>query len=143
MADRLTQLQECINQQADNFCNSIGILQQYAAPSKFSSFDRSGSQTPQQQPQEDYVQLFTTLIARCSKDIDTLIESLPSEENSTELQLQSLRILENDNQEAARKLEAIVCRGQELLEQIQGALSDIAQAQLEMQHPMKAINNNE
>lgn len=59
------------------------------------------------------------------------------------IQLQSLRILENDNQEAARKLEAIVCRGQELLEQIQGALSDIAQAQLEMQHPMKAINNNE
>lgn len=39
------------------------------------------------QLQEDYVQLFTTLIARCAKDIDTLIESLPSEENSTELQV--------------------------------------------------------
>lgn len=33
-------------QQADNFCNSIGILQQFSTPSKF---DRSGSQTPQQQ----------------------------------------------------------------------------------------------
>ncbi|XP_022905576.1 mediator of RNA polymerase II transcription subunit 21 [Onthophagus taurus] len=144
MADRLTQLQDCINQQAEHFCNSIGILQQYAAPSKFPGFDRSGSQTPQQQqPQEDYVQLFTTLIARCSKDIDTLIESLPSEESSTEMQLQSLRILENENQEAARNLEEIVAKGQDLLEQIQAALSDIAQAQLEMQHLTKGFNNNE
>lgn len=63
-------------------------MQQYAPPSKFPGFDRSGSQTPnQQQTQDDYVQLFTTLIARCSKDIDTLIESLPSEESSTELQV--------------------------------------------------------
>lgn len=54
-----------------------------------------------------------------------------------------MRILENDNQEAARKLEAIVCRGQDLLEQIQAALGDIAQAQLEMQHLTKAMNNNE
>lgn len=38
-----------ILQQADNFCNSIGILQQCALPSKFSNFDRNGSQTPQQQ----------------------------------------------------------------------------------------------
>lgn len=38
-----------ILQQADNFCNSIGILQQSALPSKFSNFDRNGSQTPQQQ----------------------------------------------------------------------------------------------
>ncbi|CAG9820657.1 unnamed protein product [Phaedon cochleariae] len=88
MADRLTQLQDCINKQAEHFCNSVGILQQFAPPSKFPNFDRSGSLTPQQQQsQEDYVQLFTTLIARCAKDIDTLIESLPSEENSTELQV--------------------------------------------------------
>lgn len=76
-----------IEKQAEHFCNSIGILQQYAVPSKFPGFDRNGSLTPQQQSQEDYVQLFTTLIARCSKDIDTLIESLPSEENAMELQV--------------------------------------------------------
>jgi mediator of RNA polymerase II transcription subunit 21 len=39
-------------QQADHFCNSIGILQQYSTPSKFPGFDRSGSQTPLQQQQE-------------------------------------------------------------------------------------------
>lgn len=37
------------SQQAEYFCNSIGILQQYSTPSKFAGFDRSGSQTPQQQ----------------------------------------------------------------------------------------------
>ncbi|XP_066257617.1 mediator of RNA polymerase II transcription subunit 21 [Euwallacea similis] len=141
MADRLTQLQDCINQQAEHFCNSIGILQQFAPPSKFPNFDRSGSQTPQQQTQEDYVQLFTTLIARCAKDIDTLIESLPSEENSTELQLASLRQLEQENQDAADRLDAVVRSGQELLEKIQAALGDIAQAQLDMQRLSKAAMN--
>ncbi|KAL1500735.1 hypothetical protein ABEB36_006181 [Hypothenemus hampei] len=142
MADRLTQLQDCINQQAEHFCNSIGILQQFAQPSKFPNFDRNGSQTPQQQTQDDYVQLFTTLIARCAKDIDTLIESLPSEENSIELQLASLHQLEVENQEAAAQLDAVVRSGQQLLEKIQEALSDIAQAQLDMQHLTKTTSGS-
>lgn len=149
MADRLTQLQDTINlvsiknhskpmkkilkpdflQQADNFCNSIGILQQYAPPSRF-----SGSQTPQQNQQEDYAQLFSTLISRCAKDIDTLIESLPNEDSGPELQVQSLKRLEVENQDAAERLEEVVKRGEALLEKIQSALSDIAQAQLDMQH---------
>lgn len=97
-----------ISQQAEHFCNSIGILQQFSTPSKFPGFDRSGSQTPQQQQnQEDYAMLFATLISRCAKDIDTLIESLPSEESSTELQVQSLRRLEAENKEAAEQLEEV------------------------------------
>lgn len=54
-------------------------------------------------------------------------------------QLQSLRILEQENQEAAERLEAVVRNGQVLLEKIQAALSDIAQAQLDMQHLTKAV----
>lgn len=53
--------------------------------------------------------LFATLISRCAKDIDTLIESLPSEESSTELQVQSLRRLEAENKEAAEQLEEVCC----------------------------------
>ncbi|XP_035777721.1 mediator of RNA polymerase II transcription subunit 21 [Anopheles aquasalis] len=136
MADRLTQLQDTVNQQAEHFCNSIGILQQCSVPSKFAGFERTGSQTPQQQvqPQEDYPQLFSTLISRCAKDIDTLIESLPSEESSIELQVQSLQRLEQENKESAEKLEEIVRKGELLLEKIQAALSDIAQSQLDMQY---------
>jgi len=51
--------------------------------------------------------------------------------------LSSLRQLEQENQEAADRLDAVVRSGQELLEKIQAALSDIAQAQLDMQHLTK------
>lgn len=59
------------------------------------------------------------------------------------MQLQSLRILETENQEAADQLESVVRQGQKLLEQIQSALTDIAQAQLDMQHLTKSLNNKE
>lgn len=113
-------------QQAEHFCNTIGILQQFSTPSKFANFDRSGSQTPQQNTsQEDYAQLFSTLIARTAKDIDTLIESLPNEDSSQELQVASLQKLEMENREAAEQLEEVVKRGEALLEKVQEALTDI------------------
>lgn len=104
-------------------------------PSKFVGFDRSGSQTPQQNnippPQDDYAQLFSTLITRCAKDIDHLIESLPSDESSQELQVQSLQMLEEDNRLESEKLELAVKRGEEMLEKIQTVLSDIATHMIE------------
>ncbi|CAG9809959.1 unnamed protein product [Chironomus riparius] len=127
MADRLTQLQDMVNQQAENFCNSIGVLQQCSVPSKFTGFERSGSQTPQQNNnQEDYAQLFATIITRCAKDIDQLIDSLPNDESSPELQVQSLQMLEEENRLEAERLEEVVKKGEELLEKIQTVLSDIA-----------------
>lgn len=111
-------------QQAEHFCNSIGVLQQFSTPSKFANFDRS--QTPQQNTsQEDYAQLFSTLISRTAKDIDTLIDSLPNEDCSQELQVASLQKLELENREAAEQLEEVVKRGEALLERVQEALSDI------------------
>ncbi|XP_074107975.1 mediator complex subunit 21 [Cotesia typhae] len=135
MADRLTQLQDTVNQQAEHFCNSVGILQQYSTPSKFPGFDRIGTPQPHQQ-QEDYAALFATLIIRCAKDIDTLIESLPSEESSQELQVASLSRLEQENLEAGEQLEEVVRQGEALLQRIQAALQDIAQSQLDMQNPI-------
>ena len=145
-------------QQADNFCNAIGILQQSAPPATFPGFDRAGNRTPQQQQQqqqtqEDHAPLFATLIARCAKDIDVLIDSLPSEDSTSELQVHhlihladpsqnspafpfqmtSLRKLEKDNEEAALRLEEAVQEGELMLEKIQNALHDIAQSQLAMQ----------
>ncbi|KAH8241707.1 hypothetical protein KR032_001612 [Drosophila birchii] len=139
MADRLTQLQDTVNQQAEHFCNAIGVIQQTSYPSKFANFDRTGSQTPtSNQPQEDYAQLFAQLIARCAKDIDTLIESLPNEDSSIELQNSSLKRLEMENQETALQLEVVVQKGELLLEEIQSALANIAQAQLDMQTTHKS-----
>jgi len=130
MADRLTQIQDAVNAQADNFTNSLGILQQLAVPSQFPGF---GNKTPQQQQNEDHTQLFAQLIARTAKDIEVLIESLPNEESSVELQSASLQKLEEENLEAANKLEDVVKQGESTLKEIQAALHDIAQAQIEMQ----------
>ena len=68
-----------------------------------------------------------------AKDIEVLIESLPNEESSTELQSASLQKLEEENLEAANKLEEVVKQGEATLKEIQAALHDIAQAQLDMQ----------
>ncbi|XP_023239782.1 mediator of RNA polymerase II transcription subunit 21-like [Centruroides sculpturatus] len=141
MADRLTQLQDAVNAQAENFCNSIGVLQQFAAPSSFPEFEKSPPKSQQQQQQqEDYAHLFATLIARTAKDIDVLIDSLPSEDSSPELQAASLRRLEQENQDAARRLEEVVRRGDVLLDQIQQALHDIAQSQLEIQRVEDSVS---
>lgn len=78
----------------------------------------------------EYAQLFAALIARTAKDIDVLIDSLPSEESTAALQAASLHRLEEENHEAAARLEEVVYRGDLLLEKIQSALADIAQSQL-------------
>ncbi len=52
----------------------------------------------------DHTNLFSQLIARTAKDIEQLIDSLPSEESSADLQASSLKKLETENQEAADKL---------------------------------------
>jgi mediator of RNA polymerase II transcription subunit 21 len=56
----------------------------------------------------DHTHLFAQLIARTAKDVEVLIDSLPSEESSAELQSASLLKLEEENREAAQRLEGIV-----------------------------------
>lgn len=130
MTDRLTQLQEAVNCQAENLCNAIGILQQFAPPSTFVEFERPQETQEKQQPTEDYPQLFAQYIVRTAKDIDVLIDSLPSEDSTPELQAACLRRLELDNQEVAAKLEEAVKRCEGLLEKVQSILKEIAKDQL-------------
>ncbi|XP_070572129.1 mediator of RNA polymerase II transcription subunit 21-like [Ptychodera flava] len=132
MADRLTQVQDAVNQLADHFCNSIGVLQEASVPGKFSGFDKQES-SDQLQPTEETSLLFAQLISRTAKDIDVLIDSLPSEDSTAELQNASLCRLERENEEAAKKLSDIVKKGEILLERIQEALKEIAEAQLQSQ----------
>ncbi|XP_077995808.1 mediator of RNA polymerase II transcription subunit 21-like isoform X1 [Glandiceps talaboti] len=136
MADRLTQIQDAVNQLADHFCNSIGVLQEASVPGKFSGFDKQDG-SEQGQTSEDHTLLFAQLIARTAKDIDVLIDSLPSDESTTELQVSnnaSLQRLEQENRDAARRLQEIVRKGEVLLERIQEALKEIADSQLQAQN---------
>lgn len=130
MTDRLTQLQDAVNCQADNLCNAIGILQQSAPPSPFSEFERPQENQEKRQPSEDYPQLFAQIIVKTAKDIDVLIDSLPSEDSTPELQAASLRRLELDNQEAAARLEDALKRCEDLLKRVQGILKQNARALL-------------
>ncbi|XP_071278664.1 mediator of RNA polymerase II transcription subunit 21 isoform X1 [Agelaius tricolor] len=143
MADRLTQLQDAVNSLADQFCNAIGVLQQCGPPASFSNIQTAINKDQPVNPTEEYAQLFAALIARTAKDIDVLIDSLPSEESTAALQAEisghdpgfalkaaSLHRLEEENHEAAARLEEVVYRGDVLLEKIQSALADIAQSQL-------------
>lgn len=131
MADRVTQLQDAVNAQAENICNSLGVLQEFATESTFPEFERPSSKP--EQNKEDYCQTFASLIAKTAKEIDILIDSLPSEESTQEIQEENIKRLDQENKEAARRLEEVVHVGDLLLEQIRKALHDIAQSQLEIQ----------
>jgi len=75
----------------------------------------------------DHTLLFSQLIARTAKDIELLVDSLPSEESSAQLQSASLAQLELENAEAATELRETVRRGEAVLKEVQAALHDIAQ----------------
>jgi len=115
MADRLTQLQEAVNQQADNLCNSIGIIQQVNSS------------------EEDHTILFSQLIARTAKDIEVFVDSLPSEESNPVLQTASIEQLEIEANTTKEQLLESVREGEELLRVLQLALRDIANTQLDIE----------
>ena len=95
MADRLTQLQDAVNTQADNFCNSVGILQvggvvlevvevvvlemallvvlvvELLLPQDMAT---PASLTGVVKPPvgEDHTQLFAQMVARTAKDIEVM-----------------------------------------------------------------------
>jgi len=143
MADRLTQLQDQVNKLAECFCDSIGVIQQTAHPNNQQQqqqppqqqtnennkpIDPNNPPDPQQlsQPEENYSQFFASMIARTVKDIDHLIDALPSEKSTTELQMKSLKQLENENEVAYEELQKAVAEGESLLEEIRSASSQIA-----------------
>ena len=72
------------------------------------------------------------MIARTGKDIEVLIDSLPGEESTAELQAAGLQQLEQESAAAGEQLKATVAQGEQLLVSLQAALSNIHTAQLEM-----------
>lgn len=132
MTDRLTQLQDAVNLQAEHLCNALGVLQQNAPPSHFPDFERSVQPSPPDPAAVDYPKLFAQLIVRTAKDIDVLIDSLPSEDSTPELQAASLRRLEMDNQEAAVKLEEAVKRCEDVINEMETVLRNVALYKLQL-----------
>lgn len=120
MANLLSQLEDALNVQAENLCNSIGVLQR-SPPAGSNDTDKMSEK--ETVPEVDYCQAFANLIAKTAKHIDELIDSLPNEDVYSECQDDSIKRLEEENIEAARKLEEVVVKGEILLQQIRDALS--------------------
>ncbi|XP_064391818.1 mediator of RNA polymerase II transcription subunit 21-like [Halichondria panicea] len=125
MADRLTQLQDAVNQLSDNFCNSIGILQDTG-----NAEQSSGTSDQKKTGQEENCVLFSGLISRTVQDIDVLIDSLPSHQYTQERQMESLHQLETENKQSAEKLARAVEEGELLLSKVRDALKEITDFQL-------------
>lgn len=137
MSDRLSQLQDKVNILAGYFCDATGVLQAEAKPNKFENFAESldrGYDAEDGNSEEKLNEIkltFAQLITATAKQIDTLIDSLPNEEESNEKFLsQQLTDLEVENAIAARQLEYTTKCAENLLEQIQKKISQIAESQL-------------
>jgi len=152
MADRLTQLQDTLNRLAEHFCDSIGVIQQTAHPTTQPQPQQQPDLKPNpsnplpqseqtvEQPPEDYAQFFASLIARTVKDIDYLIDTLPSEKSTLDLQMKSLKQLENENDTAFEDLKKTVEEGETLLDEIRMANSQIANSLLKSRTSGKISN---
>jgi len=130
MADRVSQLQDAVNQQAENLCNATGILCQSASPAPFPGGERGAKGAPPPDSGYDQRRMFAALIARNAQDIDTLIDSLPSDESCAQQQLSIMRDLDAEGEAAANRLGADVARAEVLQEDIARAMRDIARASL-------------
>ena len=142
MSDRLSQLQDNVNYLASLFCDATGVLQEQAKPNKFENFaenlDRGHLQPQQQVDEIDHKLTFTDLITNTTKEIDSIIESLSSEnESSEETQAQKLRKLEIENEIAAKQLENVTRSAESLLKQIQEKLSKISESELRIHQTIK------
>lgn len=100
MSDRISQLQDLINQQANNLCNAVGVLQQRAPPQRLPEHERlpgsvsteglsaaSAAQTPSV---DELVDIYAHEIVGTAKQIDTLIEHLPEEAATAQLQVKNI-----------------------------------------------------
>jgi hypothetical protein len=143
MSDRLSQLQDQVNYLASLFCDATGVLQAQAKPSKFENFAESLDRGYEDEKSdqngaasiEEIKVTFAELITSTAKKIDTIIDSLPNEEESNEILLsQQLRELEIENIIASKQLEYVTKCAENLLEQIQTKISQIAESQLSIEH---------
>ncbi|XP_037956116.1 mediator of RNA polymerase II transcription subunit 21-like [Teleopsis dalmanni] len=130
MADRLTQLQDAVSQQSIYFCNTIDFIGN-------SCSNGLGMPAASESVAIGLGQQMSQSVFICAKDIETLIDSLPNEDSSTELQYQSLKRLEAEQQTLAEELEDLANIGEYMLLKIRSIINDIFQAKRNLQKELE------
>ncbi|RUP17371.1 hypothetical protein BC936DRAFT_139459 [Jimgerdemannia flammicorona] len=130
--DRLTQLQDAIDQTARIFFNSIHYLNSKAAMVPLNDSIPIIAPNMQADPpdlfQQNTRELATDLVKK-AKEIDALVDALPGVKYTEEEQIKALEDLEKANALANEEHEAAVAHARSLLDQVSQALRTIADDQ--------------
>ncbi|XP_065181767.1 mediator of RNA polymerase II transcription subunit 21-like [Sycon ciliatum] len=121
MADRITQLQDSVNVLAEHFCNSVGVLSTQAEVGPEAEAKR-----------KEVAEMFSKLISQTARDVDFLIQALPSAQSTVEIQSETLESLETQNTAAAQQLRDLVQAGEVLGDEVKTALTDLVDHQFEL-----------
>ncbi|KAI9321192.1 mediator complex, subunit Med21 [Obelidium mucronatum] len=134
MADRVTQIQDCLDKLAEIMYISLGVTQRDAP------LVALNEKTPVTAWSEEQIrnnsQSIRALAADVSSDIvqtckviDFLVDSLPGLDQSVDDQLDTLRVLELESEKAGDEMETWIYEAEILLDNVNAALRYIADDQ--------------
>eukprot|EP01137_Pigoraptor_chileana_P028372 Opistho-2@12267 len=139
--DRITQLQDKIDQMAHMLFNSVGLLQRFSLQTPLHdehllaplSLPPSAEDTASPIATE-----YAALIAKTAREINSLIECLPAVDNRTDNHCESLEAIETANERMEAQFESAIAEGEARLEAIRATLRLVADNQSHVQRGIPA-----
>jgi mediator of RNA polymerase II transcription subunit 21 len=127
--DRLTELQYYLDNLAQLFYTSLGVIQRDASPSNM-NFQLPKKENETMNPTREYItdeqiQSLATQIVQTSKTIEQYIESLPGIEATENEQLESILTLQKQNAFLSQQLKEKVKECENLLNTVRRTLQQI------------------